>query len=79
MGIETEAILNTADEVDRQILRILKMDGRASIRDIAKQLGVSPATVPARSRNLKKTTSSRRTSASSRTTSWARAPGRSSW
>jgi DNA-binding Lrp family transcriptional regulator len=50
-GIETEAILNTADEVDRQILRILKMDGRASLRDIAKQLGVSPATV---SRKIKK-------------------------
>jgi len=50
-GIETKAILTTADEVDRQILQILKMDGRASIRAIAKQLEVSPATV---SRKIKK-------------------------
>ena len=37
--------------MDKQILRILKLDGRASIRDIAKQLDVSPATV---SRKIKK-------------------------
>jgi DNA-binding Lrp family transcriptional regulator len=51
LGAESEAILTTADEVDRKILRILKMDGRASIRDMAKQLNVSPATV---SRKIKK-------------------------
>lgn len=45
------AILTITDEVDRQILLTLKMNGRASIRDIAKQLKVSPATV---SRKIKK-------------------------
>ena len=50
-GVEIEATLTLADEVDRQILQTLKMAGRASIRDIAKQLGVSPATV---SRKIKK-------------------------
>ena len=51
LGAESEAILRIADSVDKQILRILKLDGRASIRDIAKQLDVSPATV---SRKIKK-------------------------
>jgi Lrp/AsnC family leucine-responsive transcriptional regulator len=43
--------LSSIDQLDRQILEILKLDGRASIRDIAKQLDVSPATV---SRKIKK-------------------------
>ena len=43
--------MTIADEVDKQILRILKLHGRASIRDMAKQLNVSPATV---SRKIKK-------------------------
>ncbi len=43
--------MKSADKVDKQILRILKLDGRASIREIARQLGVSPATV---SRKIKK-------------------------
>jgi len=51
LGVEIEAILRIADSVDKQILQILKLDGRASIRDIAKQLDVSPATV---SRKIKK-------------------------
>jgi len=50
-GVEIEAILTIADEVDKQILQILKLHGRASIRDMAKQLNVSPATV---SRKIKK-------------------------
>jgi DNA-binding Lrp family transcriptional regulator len=37
--------------MDKHILRILKMDGRASIRNIAKRLEISPATV---SRKIKK-------------------------
>lgn len=51
LGAESEAILRLADKVDKQILQILKLDGRASIRNIAKQLNVSPATV---SRKIKK-------------------------
>ncbi len=51
LGAEIEANLGIADEVDRHILRILKMDGRASIRNIAKRLEISPATV---SRKIKK-------------------------
>jgi DNA-binding Lrp family transcriptional regulator len=51
LGAEIKVILAIADEVDRHILRILKMDGRASIRNIAKRLEISPATV---SRKIKK-------------------------
>ena len=51
LGAEIEAILTIADEVDKQILQILKLDGRASIRDIAKMVNVSPATV---SRKIKR-------------------------
>ncbi|MCK5669990.1 AsnC family transcriptional regulator [Candidatus Bathyarchaeota archaeon] len=46
--------MTIADEVDRQILQILKMDGRASIRNIAKQLDVSPATVSRKIKKLEK-------------------------
>lgn len=51
MGEESEAILRIADDTDRLILQILKMDGRASIRNIAERLEISPATV---SRKIKK-------------------------
>jgi Lrp/AsnC family leucine-responsive transcriptional regulator len=37
--------LKTQDDIDKGILEILRLDGRASIRDIARQLDVSPATV----------------------------------
>lgn len=37
--------LTVNDPIDKQILEILRLDGRASIRDIAKKLDVSPATV----------------------------------
>lgn len=43
--------MSSVDETDKEILQILKMDSRASIRDIAKQLEVSPATV---SRKIKR-------------------------
>ena len=43
--------MSTVDETDKQILQILRLDGRASIRDIAKQIDVSPATV---SRKIKR-------------------------
>ena len=43
--------MTTSDSVDRQILKILRLDGRASIRDIAEKLEVSPATV---SRKIKR-------------------------
>ncbi len=45
------AILSDSDLVDKQILEILRLNGRASIRNIAKQLNTSPATV---SRKIKK-------------------------
>ena len=51
MGEESEAILRIADDTDRLILQILKMDGRASIRNISERLEISPATV---SRKIKK-------------------------
>ncbi len=51
MGAEIEVTLGIADDMDKHILRILKMDGRASIRNIAKRLEISPATV---SRKIKK-------------------------
>ena len=51
LGEESEAILRIADDTDRLILQILKMDGRASIRNIAERLEISPATV---SRKIKK-------------------------
>jgi len=37
--------------LDKQILKILKLNGRASVKDIAHQLNVSPATI---SRKIKK-------------------------
>ena len=43
--------MTLSDDVDKQILQILKLDGRASIRDIAEKLGISPATV---SRKIKR-------------------------
>ena len=43
--------MNTSDSLDKQILEILKLDGRASVKDIAHQLNTSPATV---SRKIKK-------------------------
>ena len=46
--------MTIADEVDKQILRILKLHGRASIRDMAKQLNVSPATVSRKIKKLEK-------------------------
>ncbi|MCW4048926.1 MAG: Lrp/AsnC family transcriptional regulator [Candidatus Bathyarchaeota archaeon] len=39
------------DELDKKILEILKLDGRAPIREISRQLGSSPATV---SRKIKR-------------------------
>jgi len=33
------------DEVDKEILRILKLEGRASVREISRRLNVSPSTV----------------------------------
>ena len=39
------AVLSDADVVDKQILEILRLDARASIRDIARKLNTSPATV----------------------------------
>jgi len=44
--------LTTQDNIDKQILEILRLDGRASIRDIAQQLGVSPATVSRKIKQL---------------------------
>ncbi len=43
--------MTVVDDNDKEILQILKVDGRASIRNIAKQLNISPATV---SRKIKK-------------------------
>ena len=43
--------MTTSDSIDVKILDILRLDGRASIRDIAAELGVSPATV---SRKIKR-------------------------
>ena len=43
--------LTPSDQVDVKILDILRLDGRATIRDIAEKLGVSPATV---SRKIKR-------------------------
>ena len=43
----------TAEEpVDVRILEILRLDGRASIRDIAKKIGISPATVSRKIRRM---------------------------
>ena len=44
--------MTTQDNIDKQILEILRLDGRASIRDIAQQLGVSPATVSRKIKQL---------------------------
>ncbi len=52
MGEEIEAILGIADDTDRLILQILKMDGRVSIRNIARRLEISPATVSRKIKNL---------------------------
>lgn len=45
-------ILTVQDNVDKQILEILRLDGRASVRDIARQLDVSPATVSRRIKQM---------------------------
>ncbi|MBC8462986.1 Lrp/AsnC family transcriptional regulator [Candidatus Bathyarchaeota archaeon] len=52
LGEEIEAILGIADDTDRLILQILKMDGRVSIRNIARRLEISPATVSRKIKNL---------------------------
>ncbi len=44
--------MTAADPVDVRILEILRLDGRASIRDIAEKLGVSPATVSRKIRRM---------------------------
>lgn len=43
--------MTISDSIDVKILDIIRLDGRASIRDIAAELGVSPATV---SRKIKR-------------------------
>jgi len=40
------------DDVDKKVLRILKLDSRATVRDIAKQLDVSPSTVSRKIRRM---------------------------
>jgi len=44
--------LTISDSVDTKILDILRLDGRASIRDIAKKIGTSPATVSRKIRQM---------------------------
>jgi Lrp/AsnC family transcriptional regulator, leucine-responsive regulatory protein len=44
--------LTAEDPVDMRILEILRLDGRASIRDIAKKVGISPATVSRKIRQM---------------------------
>ena len=44
--------MTTEDPVDVRILEILRLDGRASIRDIAKKVGISPATVSRKIRQM---------------------------
>jgi len=44
--------LTAEDPVDVRILEILRLDGRASIRDIAKKVGISPATVSRKIRQM---------------------------
>ena len=44
--------MTASDSVDVRILDILRLDGRASIRDIAKKLGISPATVSRKIRQM---------------------------
>ena len=45
-------ILTIQDNIDKQILEILRLDGRASVRDIARQLDISPATVSRRIKQM---------------------------
>ena len=44
--------MTAEDPVDVRILEILRLDGRASIRDIAKKVGISPATVSRKIRQM---------------------------
>ena len=44
--------MTAEDPVDMRILEILRLDGRASIRDIAKKVGISPATVSRKIRQM---------------------------
>jgi DNA-binding Lrp family transcriptional regulator len=44
--------LTVQENIDKQILEILRLDGRASVRDIARQLDVSPATVSRRIKQM---------------------------
>jgi Lrp/AsnC family transcriptional regulator for asnA, asnC and gidA len=45
----------TLDDVDREILQELQADGRRAFRDIARQLGVSEATIRTRVKRLRET------------------------
>jgi Lrp/AsnC family transcriptional regulator for asnA, asnC and gidA len=45
----------TLDDVDREILQELQADGRRAFRDIARQLGVSEATIRTRVKRLRDT------------------------
>lgn len=40
------------DDVDKKVLRILKLDSRATVRDIAERLDVSPSTVSRKIRRM---------------------------
>ena len=47
-----DKVVNLLDDLDYQILRLLQSDGRSSFREVAKQLGVSTATVSLRVRRM---------------------------
>lgn len=49
-----ESFIQTTDEIDRNILRLLQVDGRLSNRAIAEELNVSEGTVRNRIKKLKK-------------------------
>jgi len=52
MTIEREPTGQMIDDVDRRIMRELSADSRRSFREIAKRIGISPATVLSRTRKL---------------------------
>ena len=44
--------MNASESVDKQILEILRLNSRATVREIAEKIGVSPATVSRKIRKM---------------------------
>ena len=52
LSMPARYILSASESVDKQILEILRLNSRATVREIAEKIGVSPATVSRKIRKM---------------------------